>query len=120
MVQCFSSKMDGSLVNTYKYWMINQLEKRKYFHIRQTVVKYCNYNRNVNRFVSHAVNELVLIHPMNKLYFMKELDNLAPTYGVPLHVNKQKQFFGSRSFPHTAATNLNFVITLPNWFGFVF
>ena len=75
----FSIKKDGSLVNTYPYGMIHQLEKSKYCFIRQAVVKYCNYNGNVNRFFGHAVDKLVLIYAMNELYFMEKLDNLAPT-----------------------------------------
>ena len=75
----FFIKKDGSLVNTYQYGMINQLQQSKDYIIRKAIVKYCNYNENVDRFVTDAVNELVLIHPMIELRFMEELGNLAHT-----------------------------------------
>ena len=75
----FFIKKDGSLVSTYQYGMINQLQQSKDCIIRKTIVKYCNYNENVDRFVTDAVNELVLIHPMIELRFMEELGNLAHT-----------------------------------------
>ena len=59
--------------------MINQLQQSKDCIIRKAIVKYCNYNENVDRFVTDAVNELVLIHPMIELRFMEELGNLAHT-----------------------------------------
>ena len=60
----FFIEKDGSLVNTYQHGMINQLQQSKDCIIRKAIVKYCNYNENVDRFVTDAVNELVLIHPV--------------------------------------------------------
>lgn len=68
----FFIKKDGSLGNTYQYGMINQLENSKDCPIQKAVVKYCIYHANVDRFAACAV----LIHPIDKFHFTKELNNL--------------------------------------------
>ena len=77
-------KKDGSLVNTYQYGMIHQLERNKDDLIRKVAVKYRNHNGSVDGFTTRAVRELVLIHPIDKLHLMEELGNIASTNGATM------------------------------------
>ena len=65
-------KKDASLVNTFQYGMIHQLERSKDDLIRKVVVKYYSHNETVDRFTNCAVLEIVLIHPIDKFHLMEE------------------------------------------------
>ena len=84
------NKKDGSLVITYQYGMIHQLERSKDDLIQKAIVKYCNHNESVDIFTTRAMHELVLIHPIDELHLIEELGNIASTNGVAINLNKRK------------------------------
>ena len=45
--------------------------------IQKVVVKYRNDQENVDRFTTHAVLELMLIHPVDELNLMEELGKMV-------------------------------------------
>ena len=70
-------KQEGALTSNYQYGMINQIEHGKDGRIRRAQVKYRNSNENVDIFTWRAVRQLVLIHPIDELSIMEELNIAA-------------------------------------------
>ena len=52
---------------------MHQLEQSKYDLIQKVVAIYCNHNESFDKFITHVVRELVLIHPIDELHLMVEL-----------------------------------------------
>ena len=70
-------KEEGSLVGSYQYGMIDEVEVGKDGKIRTVIVKYHNSNENHPRTTRRAVRELVMIHPVDELGIMEELGAVA-------------------------------------------
>ena len=66
--------------------MMHQLEQSKYDLIQKVVAIYCNHNESFDKFITHAVRELVLIHPIDELHLMVELGYIASTNGVTIAI----------------------------------
>ena len=67
------SKKDSTLVNTYQYGKIKQIEKDCDDKVRRVLVEYRNHNENTNRQTYRATRELVMIHPVDELSITEEL-----------------------------------------------
>ena len=66
--------------------MMHQLEQSKYDLIQKVVAIYCNHNESFDKFITHVVHELVLIHPIDELHLMVELGYIASTNGVTVAI----------------------------------
>ena len=81
-------KKNGSLVNTYWYGMIHQLEWSKDNLIRKFVLKWkCEQVYNPCSAWT-CVNSRALL--IDKLYSMEDLGNTVSTNSVTVNVNKRK------------------------------
>ena len=67
------SKKDSTLVNTYQYGKIKQIEKDCDDKVRRVLVEYRNHNENTNRQTYRATRGLVMIHPVDELSITEEL-----------------------------------------------
>ena len=70
-------KEEGSLVGSYQYGLIEEVEVGKDGKIRTVIVKYHNSNENHPRTTRRAVRELIMIHPVDELSIMEELGAVA-------------------------------------------
>ena len=53
---------EGSVVNTYQYGMVHEIELSRDGLIQKVVIKYRNSSKNIDHFTTRAVRDLVLIH----------------------------------------------------------
>ena len=75
-------KNEGSVVNTYQYRMVHEIELSRDRSIQKVIIKYRNSSKNIDHFTTHAVHELVLIHPVDEIHIMEELGNVATTSSI--------------------------------------
>ena len=69
-------KHDSVLSSTYQYGMITGTESGRDGIIRKVKVKYQNHNEDVNREAYLSVRNLVMIHGINELDILEELNDL--------------------------------------------
>ena len=81
------TKNEGSVVNTYQYGMVHEIELSRDGLIWKVVVKYRNSSKNIDRFTTRAVCDLVLIHPVDKIHIMEELGNIATMSSIVSNVD---------------------------------
>ena len=67
----YLSKNEGSVVNTYQYGMVLEIELNRDGLIRKVDIKYRNSSKNVDCLTTHAVSKLVLIHPVDEMHIME-------------------------------------------------
>ncbi len=60
----------------YQYGMIHEIKRGRDDKVRKVVVKYRNHNETFDRFTNRAVREIVVIHPVDELSILTELDNM--------------------------------------------
>ena len=70
-------KHESTITNKYQYGMIHEVLPSRDGIIQKVVVKYRNDQENVDRFTTHAVLELMLIHPVDELNLMEELGKMV-------------------------------------------
>ena len=70
-------KEEGSLVGSYQYGIIQDVEVSKDGVIRNVKVRYQNHHEGHSRTTNRAVRELVLIHGVDELSLMEELGAIA-------------------------------------------
>ena len=75
-------KTDDSVVNTYQYGMVSEIELSRDGLIRKVVIKYRKSSENIDRFTTRAVRELVLIHQVDEMHIMEELGKVATTSSI--------------------------------------
>ena len=81
-------KNESSVVNTYQYGMVHEIELRRNGLIWKVVIKYRNSIKNMDHFTTRAVHELGLIHPVDKIHVMEELGNVATTSSIVSYVDR--------------------------------
>ena len=69
-------KSDKEFEKLYQYSIIQNLKHGMDGLVREVVVEYQNYNENVKRLTTRGVRELVVIHPVDELGLVRELNNL--------------------------------------------
>ena len=70
-------KQEGALAKTYQYGMVHEVEKGQDGVIRKALIKYRNYNENIDRFTLRSVRQLIIIHPVDELSLMEEMDKIT-------------------------------------------
>ena len=63
----FFLKQNGVLSNTYQYDVMNEIVPWKDGVIRKAVFCYRNHQENIDRYITRAVYDLVLLHPIDQL-----------------------------------------------------
>ena len=81
------TKNEVSVVNTYQYGMVHEIELSRDGLICKVVIKYRNSSKNIDRFTTCAVRDLVLIHPVDEIHIMEELGNIATTSSIVSYVD---------------------------------
>ena len=76
------TKNEVSVVNTYQYGMVHEIELSRDGLIEKVVIKYRNSSENIDHFTTRAVRDLVLIHPVDEIHIMEELGNIATTSSI--------------------------------------
>ena len=71
------SKQENQLSSTYQYGMILDLSRSSDDKICKETVCYWNSTEAVDRFTNHAVQQLIVIHPVDELNMMEELGQTA-------------------------------------------
>ena len=56
--------------------MIHEITRSKDGIVRKVVVKYRNHNENTDRFTTRAVQELLMIHPIDELNLIEKLGQI--------------------------------------------
>ena len=79
---------EGSVVNTYQYGMVHEIELSRDGLIQKVVIKYRNSSKNIDHFTTRAVRDLVLIHPVDEIHIMEELGNIAATSSIVSYVDR--------------------------------
>ena len=69
-------KSDKEFEKLYQYGIIRNLKHGKDGLVREVVVEYHNHNENVKRLTTRGVREIVVIHPVDELGLVRELNNL--------------------------------------------
>ena len=82
------TKNEGSVVNTYQYGMVHEIELSRDGLIQKVVIKYRNSSENIDHFTTRAVRDLVLIHPVDEIHIMEELGNIATLSSTVSHVDR--------------------------------
>ena len=59
--------------------MIAKIENSKDGKVRTVKVKYRNCNENVDRFTTRPTRQLVMIHPVDELNIIQELNKISRT-----------------------------------------
>ena len=60
----------------YQYGIIQSLKHSKDGLVREVVIEYQNNNENVKRLTTRGVREIVVIHPVDELGLVRELNDL--------------------------------------------
>ena len=81
------TKNEGSVVNTYQYEMVHEIELSWDGLIQKVVIKYRNSSENIDCFTSRAVRDLVLIYPVDEIHIMEELGKIATTSSIVSYVD---------------------------------
>ena len=69
-------KSDKEFEKLYQYGIIQSLKHSKDGLVRAVVIEYQNNNENVKRLTTRGVREIVVIHPVDELGLVRELNNL--------------------------------------------
>ena len=70
-------KAESSINSTYQYGLVDSIQQSKDGKIRKVKVKYKNANENTFRYTFRAVRELIVIHHVDEIGVMAELNNMA-------------------------------------------
>ena len=70
-------KQENQLLSAYQYGMISNLSKRSDDKIHRAAARYRNSTEAVDRFTNRAVRQLIVIHPVDELNMMEELEKIA-------------------------------------------
>ena len=70
-------KSEKEFDKQYQYSMITGTKVSRDGKIREVEVEYRNYNENIKRRANRDVQEIVVIHPIDELSIMQELNALA-------------------------------------------
>ena len=81
------TKNEGSVVNTYQYEIVHEIELSRDGLIQKVVIKYRNSSENIDCFTSRAVRDLVLIYPVDEIHIMEELGKIATTSSIVSYVD---------------------------------
>ena len=84
------TKNEGSVVNTYQYGMVHEMELSRDGLTRKVVIKYRNSSGNIDHFTTRAVRDLVLIHPVDEIHIIEELGNIATVSSVVSYVDQNR------------------------------
>ena len=84
------TKNEGSVVNTYQYGMVHEIELSRDGLIEKVVIKYRNSSENIDHFTTRAVRDLVLIHPVDEIHIIEELGNIATVSSVVSYVDQNR------------------------------
>ena len=84
------TKNEGSVVNTYQYGMVHEMELSRDGLTRKVVIKYRNSSENIDHFTTRAVRDLVLIHPVDEIHIIEELGNIATVSSVVSYVDQNR------------------------------
>ena len=57
--------------------MVHEIVKSGDGLIRKVLIKYRNHNENVDRFTWRSVRQLVIIHPIDELNVLEELNQMV-------------------------------------------
>ena len=69
-------KQDSLLSKTYQYGMVASVQESSDGVIRKVNVKYRNANENVDRETFRSVRQLVMIHPVDEIDIIQEINNI--------------------------------------------
>ena len=69
-------KDEGHVKGVYQYGMIHEIKRGRDDKVRKVVVKYRNHNETFDRFSNRAVREIVVIHPVDELSILTELNDM--------------------------------------------
>ena len=67
------NKLEGSLVESYRFGMVESVQPSADGHIRSAVIRYRNASEEINRVTVRAVRSLVVIHRVDELNITEEL-----------------------------------------------
>ena len=70
-------KSDSSYSSTYQYGIVENVHLSKDGKIRKVDIRYRNSNETTNRFTTRAVRQLVIVHHVNEINIMTELNNMV-------------------------------------------
>ena len=70
-------KSDKEFEKLYHYGLVQHLKHSKDGLVREVVIEYQNSNENVKRVTSRGVREVVVIHPVDELGIIRELNTLC-------------------------------------------
>ena len=69
-------KQDSLLSKTYQYGMVTSVQESSDGVIRKVNVKYQNANENVDRETFRSVRQLFMIHPVDEIDIIQEINNI--------------------------------------------
>ena len=69
-------KQDSLLSKTYQYGMVTSVQESSDGVIRKVNVKYRNANENVDRETFRSVRQLFMIHPVDEIDILQEINNI--------------------------------------------
>ena len=70
-------KSEKEFDKIYQYGMISDVKASRDGRIRQLEIVYQNFNENTKRFTSRGTREVVIIHHLDELGLIRELNVLA-------------------------------------------
>ena len=89
-------KEEGSLVGSYQFGLVEDVEIGKDNKIRTVNVKYHNHNENISRTTRRAVRELVMIHAVDELNIMEELGAISTYADMKYKTNNSNVSLNAR------------------------
>ena len=75
-------KQDSLLSKTYQYGMVISVQQSRDNVIPKVKVKYQNENESVDRETFQSVPQLVMIHPVDEIDIIQELNNIKNWYNL--------------------------------------
>ena len=73
-------KSDKDFEKLYQYGMICDMKRSRDGKIRQVEIEYQNYSENVKRRTTRGTREIVVIHPLDELGLIRELNVIAAEF----------------------------------------
>ena len=73
----YSLKSEKEFEQLYQYGMVSDLKVSRDHKIRQVEIEYQNFNEGTKRRTTRGVREIVVIHPVDELGLVRELNRLA-------------------------------------------
>ena len=75
-------KQESLLSKTYQYGTVVSVQQSSDGAIRKLKVKYRNENKNVDWETFGSVRQLVMIHPVNEIDIILEINNIKNWYNL--------------------------------------